>query len=82
MSNPMQRHSECGPMAQQIDDLIDYYEKFGRPGAGLRIPVYATPRQLAQAIGQPLPLKVPEGYKEPREFNYRGRVLIASRGAS
>lgn len=64
-------------MKAQIDELIDFYESH-RPGAGMRIPVHATPRALAQAIGMPLPFDVPEGYKEPREFHYRGRVLIAT----
>lgn len=61
----------------RIDEIIDFYEQHGKPGAGMRIPVYATPRQLAKAIGRALPDNPPKDYVEPREFDYRGRVLIA-----
>ena len=63
-------------LAKKIDELISYYEQFGRPGAGMRILVNASSRQLAQALDVALP-QTP-GNRVPTEFEYRGRVLVAN----
>lgn len=76
MNSSVKRHPVHPTLQNQIDEIIDFYEAH-KPGAGMRIPVYATPRQLAKAIGRALPDNPPKDYIEPREIEYRGRVLIA-----
>ena len=54
----------------RINQLIDWYEQF-KPDAGKSIPVDLGPKSLAKALArkwQPT---------ETREFQYRGRTLIA-----
>jgi len=61
-----------------IDRLIDFYEHHAERGAGMRIPVNANRWQLGKAIGYPLPNDPPpKDYEPPKEYNYRGRILIA-----
>lgn len=78
MNSPAKRHPVQPTLQDRIDEIIDFYEEYGKAGAGMRIPVYATPRQLAKAIGRELPDNPPKDYVEPLEFHYRGRVLIAA----
>lgn len=62
---------------KELDELIDFYEAHGRPGAGRRISVKATPRDLAHALDCPFPRDSRSEPAPQREFNYRGRVIVA-----
>ena len=68
MTSTRNRHVD--PRAQ-LDALIDFYES-QRPDAGGRIPVVITPAKLGKVLGRsPCP-------GSPAEFNYRGRIIVAT----
>lgn len=58
-------------LRNDIDELIDWYEKF-RPTGGQVIPVNATIKEIAKACG----IMLPDKTKETKAF-YRNRLLQA-----
>lgn len=70
MSNELKLKKPERTLLTQLDQLIDWYEKF-KPDAGKHLDVAATPQALAKAIGV-------DGGKAQRVYIYRGREIAAT----
>ena len=72
------KSSRSPPVAllARIDELIRFYELY-KPEAGKRIDVAVQPELLAKALHYPAPLDAQGKPVVPREFDYRGRTLVA-----
>lgn len=71
MSNELKLKKPERTLLMELDQLIDWYEKF-KPDAGKHLDVAATPQALAKAIGCL--------NREPsqRVYSYRGREIAAT----
>lgn len=64
-------------LGDKIRKLCEFYETH-KPNAGQRIEVNAPPKQVAKALGYELPKDKKGKDIEQREWNYRGRTIVAT----